>query len=145
MKTITCTFGDTIAKAIVDDEDFDRLIRYSWYVAAVNGRIKYVKRWGSIIKDGKTNIYMHHEVLRTKPRKDLVVDHIDRNPLNNQKGNLRLVTKRTNARNTSTYKGRAKHYSGGYWQVSMTFRSKEAAQKAHEILEEYRLTLPGEE
>lgn len=51
---------------------------------------------------GKT-IYLHHLILGLPGDKQLVVDHIDRDPLNNTRDNLRVVTRRENTLNSYKY------------------------------------------
>ncbi len=84
-------------------------------------------------KEGK-HVYLHRELMGEIP--GLVVDHIDRNKLNNRRSNLRHVTQNVNLRNTercqrlgnpkSKYNGVTwsaapkKKYSR--WQVKLWFR-----------------------
>jgi hypothetical protein len=58
-----------------------------------------------------------------KPEPDFFVDHIDRNPLNNHRSNLRLATRAQNSvncdrPNVSTYRGVYKHHTGK-WQAQI--------------------------
>lgn len=103
MKYIVLTRGKVTS---VDDEDYNLLNKYKWY-CSTNGRATrniYVK--GKYIRE-----YMHR-VIMNAPR-GRTVDHIDLDPLNNQKGNLRICTQTENNRNrrkypkplTSIYKG----------------------------------------
>ena len=65
---------------------------------------------GTINKDGRTRlkyqqrVYLLHrvvwEILNGKPHDDLVVDHKDGDPSNNRVGNLRLVSREVNCRNS---------------------------------------------
>lgn len=90
MKQIQLTRGYV---ALVDDEDFEYLSQFAWQVLEckcgvyargfING-----KRW-----------LMHRFMLR--PDSSMMVDHKDRNGLNNQRSNLRICTRHQNAANRS--------------------------------------------
>lgn len=73
---------------IVDDEDYDRLYRYNYIVT--NGN-KWIYRNVKLAKIGIAN-----DVTQVYGK---TIDHIDHNPLNNQKFNLRVVTQSENALN----------------------------------------------
>lgn len=91
------TPSDTVA--LVDDEDYEWLNRFNWsnHQGYVHRRKNKALPYGS----------MHRAILNAP--KELCVDHIDGNPLNNQKSNLRLCT---HAQNTRTAKaGGAKRHS----------------------------------
>lgn len=65
-------------------------------------------RYFQVQRDGKRiNNLFHHMVakcfLGDRPE-NLVIDHIDRNPLNNNVENLRYITQRDNMRNTVRYR-----------------------------------------
>ena len=70
--------------AMVDDEDYDRLVKYRWGFSD-----------GYAVRDHK-RIAMHREIMQCP--KGLVVDHIDGNRMNNQKYNLRIMTQSENMR-----------------------------------------------
>ena len=76
----------------VDDEDY-HLKQYSWYPSkgAVYGHI------------GTKTVIMHRIIMGYTG--ELVIDHIDRNPLNNRKCNLRIVTRCQNNQNKSSVIG----------------------------------------
>jgi hypothetical protein len=58
-----------------------------------------------------------HRVVKDFPEKPLVIDHINRDPLDNRRTNLRVVTGSTNNRNSSSLKrkGVSSKYKGVCW------------------------------
>lgn len=78
--------------AMVDNEDFDRLNNSKWFCKNVNdsGKLFYARN-----KKG----YMHRQIINVPD--GLQVDHINGNGLDNQKSNLRIVTRRQNHWNRS--------------------------------------------
>lgn len=100
--------------AVVDDEDYEYLNQWKWY--AVPHRYTWYACHQSRIylpngKSKQREIWMHREVLNITD-KSILVDHKDRDGLNNQKSNLRPCTNSQNRRNaklqinnTSGYKG----------------------------------------
>jgi|ERR1041385_1354742 hypothetical protein len=90
-------------QAMVDDEDYDRVSKYAWWLA-VNGRY--------VLSSWKINgryLYLHQFVMNTTER----WDHKDGNGLNNCKENLRPCTHSQNLHNVGPRKG--KKYKGVYW------------------------------
>jgi len=55
-----------------------------------------------------------HRLIMNAPE-GLVVDHIDRNGLNNRKCNLRLCTKAQNVQNSRPRRNRSSKYKGVFW------------------------------
>lgn len=83
----------------MDDDDYDGLVNFNWFAS----RRGYAIRWATKAERAAGNpkvIRMHNQIFRAFNRK-FVVDHRDRNPLNNRKDNLRLATAVQNARNRS--------------------------------------------
>jgi len=121
MKTIQLSKQEVV---LVDDEDFDRLNHYKWYlsVSSPDGS-GYACR--SCYANGKvTSIYMHRELLNVP--KGFQTDHKDGNKLNNQKDNLRIATGQENCRNRprrgnnkSGYKGVTQYEDGRRWEASI--------------------------
>lgn len=101
------SYGDKIA--FIDDCNYDDFLNnYRWFVAKdVTKEYYYIT--GYHISNSYKKIRMSRLVLSaTNPK--IFVDHIDRNPLNNQKHNLRFATQSQNQRN----RGRQKINSVGY-------------------------------
>lgn len=115
MKTIPLTKGYV---ALVDDEDYDDLVRYNWCVN-VNRNAVYARRAiPSGLPRRQIEVKMHSVIMGAP--KGAQVDHIDGNGLNNQKANLRVVTNRQNCMNrhhkkTSRYPGVTWDKRGKKW------------------------------
>jgi hypothetical protein len=104
MREIPLTTGQI---ALVDDEDFEKLNHHIWYSS--RGVKTLYARWDVNNKGERKTHYMHRAIIGKIPE-GCEVDHIDGNGLNNQKSNLRIVTKRGNSQNrhhikTSIYPG----------------------------------------
>ncbi len=97
-------------KAIVDDEDYERLSQWRWNISTCNGGV-YATRWERESGSKRRQlIRMHVEIMN--PPAGMLVDHINGNTLDNRRCNLRACTKgqnqmnmRRNSRNTSGYRG----------------------------------------
>lgn len=106
--------------ALVDDEDYEWLSQWKW-CPHKNGHATYAHRnlkigdhWGVIL--------MHREIMKLQPGDGIIIDHIDRNSLNNQKSNLRVSNKsqnainsRLNCNNSSGYRGVFLDRRDGKW------------------------------
>lgn len=100
-----------------DLEDYDLISKYKWWKNA-SGHIltTYLNK----------TIWLHHLVLNIF---DGLIDHIDRNPANNQKQNLRVCTKQQNccnskmySNNTSGRKGVSYDKSRGQWIAFISYK-----------------------
>jgi len=87
--------------AIVDDEDFERLNKWKWHTHNKN----YVVR--NTIFGRK---FIHHEVMQKMS--GYVVDHINGNPLDNRKENLRYCTHSENMKNSKMHDNNTSGYKG---------------------------------
>jgi hypothetical protein len=112
MKEIPLTQGKI---ALVDDEDYDRVMQYKWCYEGYA-----VRRQGT----GKQKL---SNFIVEMPN-SVMLDHKDRNPLNYQRSNLRQCTRFQNAQNStkpvgpSNYRGVSRHKSR--WQVRIQVNSK---------------------
>lgn len=107
--------------AVVDDDDFDLVARYTWFV---NQR-GYVVR-NPIKNDPTAHRRMHRLILGvTDP--EIKIDHRDRDPLNNRRSNLRVCTQAENCQNRpgnpntrSGYRGVSWHSGTNSWSARVT-------------------------
>ena len=76
-------------KVIVDDEDYNWLSEYNW--RAQKCKRTYYAVFGKKENGKFKTILMHRMILSVKER-DVEVNHIDHNGLNNQRNNLRLLS-----------------------------------------------------
>lgn len=96
---------------MVDDEDFDWVNQWKWHGKAGQWGIYAGRHAG--IRGGKRESMHMHRFIFGPTKGSALVDHIDGNPLNNQKSNLRACSHKGNAQNrkpmrtkkTSAYKG----------------------------------------
>lgn len=104
MKEIPLTGG---AIAIVDDEDYPFLTRRNrkWKLSGAG----YATRIRTI--DGQRFNVMMHRMVMNAP-KDKCVDHINGNPLDNRKCNLRFATQAENSRNRKITVNKQVPYKG---------------------------------
>lgn len=84
------------ANITVSPEDMHLLEQYKWYVGK-NRKTGKLYVFTNI--DGK-KVYLHRLIMNA--RKGELVDHKDRNPLNNKRNNLRIVTHAENSQNIGT-------------------------------------------
>jgi hypothetical protein len=84
--------------AKVDDEDYEWLMQYKWNVCKAANGLYYARRYDYV--GGKRTLWlMARKILKVTDPK-ILVDHKDRDPLNNQKYNLELSDKSKNAINS---------------------------------------------
>lgn len=99
---------------ICDLEDVDRLKTERWRVLRM-GPHEESHKYAGIQKGGKENrkTILMHRFLMDAP-KDLVVDHINGDGLDNRKSNLRLVSQTQNLRNKKMCKNNKCGFKGVY-------------------------------
>lgn len=98
--------GRVRAEAIVDPETYVWACRYRWYMCGAG----YFQRDQRI--DGKRRRFLlHREILGLEHGDPLRGDHINRNPLDNRRANLRVATQSQNAQNCND-KGGSSRFRG---------------------------------
>lgn len=123
--------------SLVDDEDFEVLSGFNWFVTS----------WGYAVRnaDGK-QIRMHRQIMGVNDNRWLIVDHINMNPLDNRRANLRLctqaqnLTNRPSVNNSSGFKGVTWSKQNKKWcaKIGHKGRSKnlgyyDTPEEAHEV------------
>lgn len=104
-----------------DDEDIDLVNSYKWHIQ--KGYV--ATEVGSRKLNQRKVFHLHRLILGASPGQ--LVDHRDRDPLNNRRENLRLSTRSTNgmnrtrqANNTSGFKGVSLHKPTGKYRAYIT-------------------------
>lgn len=102
--------------ALVDDEEFEELSKYSWQVvkAPKATALFYAVRNNP---NGKPfRIQMHNHIMKLE--KGFIVDHLNGNGLDNRKANFRICTEKENCYNKPS-RGGSSIYKGVYYQKSV--------------------------
>lgn len=101
--------------AIIDAEDYERVREHHWYASRVKLKEADYFRVMAFtpLVDGKRECLMLHRFILQAP-KGLVVDHINRNPLDCRKANLRICTQQQNTFNRRGAINSASRYKGVY-------------------------------
>lgn len=107
MKQIPLTQGQF---TIVDDEDYDELIKLNW-CANWSPRVKsFYTVCGKLTDYGRSM----HRIIMSAP-KGMVVDHINHDTLDNRKCNLRVCTNSQNLMNSRKRSNNTSGYKGVFW------------------------------
>jgi hypothetical protein len=115
--------------ALVDDEDYEHLANFRWFAVKDNRKHTFYAIRHVWIDGRRTTHRMHREVLGLEVGGGGTVDHKDRDGLNNQKDNLRIVSNslssyncRHKNSNTSGYRGVWRHGKG--WEAAIGLHGK---------------------
>lgn len=120
LKTKELPLRNSNQVTIIDEDNYERLKDFTWTL--LRG---YPRR----TNNGVGDIFLHHEVIG-RQQGNIVVDHIDNNPLNNTRLNLRFVTKGANRQrskpptNSSGFRGVSYHKLTGKWQGEIRFNNE---------------------
>lgn len=96
--TLNVKYKDDVLRVQVDEEDHDHLAQLHWYaIKTPDGRFYF-----TTTINGK-QVRLHRYLAGLDKDSKLVVDHKNRDTLDNQKSNLRAVTKLKDLRNRGTW------------------------------------------
>jgi hypothetical protein len=106
-------------EVLVDDSDLKLVSAYKWWLRDKgNGRLVVVSR---------ANLTMHRLLMNAQPGQ--MVDHANRNPLDNRRANLRFCTVSQNQQNRHYNKGsslfKGVYREGSKWRAYIGFESKQ--------------------
>lgn len=93
-----------ILECLIDTKDLDFVSQYPFVWAAA--KENYV-----VGASGGLTIFLHKYLIKTRNP----VDHMNRNPLDNRRNNLRIVTPQENAQNTSLRSDNKSGFRGVIW------------------------------
>jgi hypothetical protein len=112
MKEILLAYGRDVV--LVDDEDYEELNSYSWYLQdnLVNRYARRRLRKEEREEGSPRQVFMHRQIMEIITDSSTQVDHRDGNGLNNQRTNLRLATSTGNNRNVRKREGTSSQYKG---------------------------------
>ncbi|MCO6011461.1 HNH endonuclease [Actinoallomurus purpureus] len=106
--------------ALVDDEDYDRVVTVGKWYANPSDRTFYARK--NFWRDGRCTSIRMHNLITGWP----YVDHINGNGLDNRRANLRPATQAQNAKNrrrrsdnTSGFKGVSRHRDRRRWAAAI--------------------------
>ncbi|MCX5633335.1 MAG: AP2 domain-containing protein [Phycisphaerae bacterium] len=113
--------------AIVDVEDFEKLNKDKWYLFENKNKNNFY----AVRTEGRRNIFMHRRIMNAP--QGAIVDHINRNGLDNRRTNLRIVNNMQNCWNSergfyngaSKYKGVRLDKRTGKWYARIRHNGKE--------------------
>lgn len=108
MKKIPIKYKDTKFFALVDDEDYEEMMKYKWYTYLRKDKPSYAV---TSIK-GK-QIFMHRLIAKTP--EGMLTDHINQDKLDNRRENLRHCTHAENMRNVSSWRTNTSGHKGVAW------------------------------
>ncbi len=100
--------------AKVDPGDFHKISQYTWWAKEGSGKYAAVR----LLPGGNCGmvVYMHRQIMN--PPEGKLVDHINRDSMDNRRENLRFATKGQNNMNQSGRKGTSSKYKGVSWYKS---------------------------
>lgn len=108
-------------ETIIDSTDVEVASAYTWSLSSQSRKDATVLRafTNARLPDGKKRPLMLYHLLIGKPPAGQMVDHIDGNPLNNCRTNLRVVTSRQNLCNQVRCRGVSFHKAAAKWQAKI--------------------------
>jgi hypothetical protein len=128
--------GSLKGEAKVDTEDYERLAQWRWSMDRYGYAYRTITRAEADRTGTSRRVGMHRFILGLK-RGDPEVDHINGEPTDNRKVNLRLGTHAENQQNrhgghgTSRYRGVSWHPQSGLWSARVMIDGKVHSLRYH--------------
>lgn len=99
---------------LVDESDFEYLSQFTWHILRTGYVIRRVYHGYTDKKQNKFDIILMHREIMKAP-KGMEVDHINQDPLDNRRSNLRLATHKQNMQNRPMQRNNKSGYVGVAW------------------------------
>jgi hypothetical protein len=115
--------------SLVDDDDFKALSKHKWYAIKTSYGYTAARSCSCPLVKQRPTILMHRQI--TSCPRDMDVDHINHQTLDNRKLNLRICTHSQNLRNmlihksNSQFKGCNRAKQDKKWRARITINYKE--------------------
>jgi len=103
-------FGNVRSRAIIDIDDIEKISTQKWHTKDNRGISEYCI--------SNSVGLLHRFLLDLSSENTTVVDHINGNPLDNRRNNLRTCTSQENSRNCRIPKNNKSGHKGIYWVAS---------------------------
>lgn len=97
--------------AIVDDDVYEQIKDRSWRVMTVTNGAQYIV-WKGRVSGKHTTVYLHRLVMEDQKG---MIDHINGDPFDNRRENLRVTTNSQNQMNSKKKAGVKSIYKGVSW------------------------------
>lgn len=125
MAEIIVTKKDIQYSVLIDDSDFELVSKHKWYIITTGGAIKSNYAYAHIDK----KFTGMHRLITGIYDKNIIIDHIDRNGLNNCRANLRKASISQNNANRSSAKKARSSFLGvskhnNRWRATIGFKGK---------------------
>lgn len=104
--------------ALVDDADYDYINQFKWCVYIDRKKNLYYAIGSKKVNGVRKSIRMHREIMQ--PPKNMVVDHINGDGLDNRRINLRICTVQQNACNRTSNRDSTSKYLGVSWYKALS-------------------------
>jgi hypothetical protein len=98
-------------EVLINEDDYNKIDKTGWYLSdEFHGKDNRKTRY--VVHDKYGRLHRYILGINKNEKKNLIVDHIDRNGLNNQRSNLRITDTSTNKKNQSVIKSNQLNFNG---------------------------------
>jgi hypothetical protein len=112
--TVRLLIGDETLYCLIDKDDYDKIKNYKWYIVDTS----YIR--ASI---NNKSMLLHRFLMDAK--KNIIIDHIDSDKLNNKRNNLLLSDNSRNGKNKKKMDGCTSKYLGvHFWKAKNKWRAQ---------------------